>query len=350
MRGFLAALICLVISELSVLAQSMNPDVSANGLLLYRKGNHSSSVNSDKPNGFSIQEIETQLSSTVDPYFKANFMFSFEMQPGENGKSPEFHFSPEEAFVETLSLPMVTVRAGKFKAFLGRHNQIHTHARPFIDQPLAYDKILGDEGLNEVGISAAYLVPSPWYFEIVAQGLSARNNNLFDKDSADDIAGVFFVKNLWDLTDSTSFELDGTYGIGNNAQASKTQLFDAAATVKWRPLAYSSEQSVAWTTEWLHAMHQMDGTGAHNEAGVSSWLQFQFLKNWWLESRGELYMTGAYDNVQTKKASGLIGYIFTEYSALRAQYDAQKEQAKKLEHRVSLQLNISIGAHPAHAY
>ena len=342
--------IVMLISFFIFVANPMNPDLSANGLFLFRKGSKSSTMFADKPNGFSVQEIETRLSSTVDPYFRGEFTLSFESEIDPATGDQEFHFHPEEAYAETISLPSVTLRAGKFKAFLGRHNQMHTHAWAFVDQPLSYDRILGEEGLNEIGASAAFIAPTPWYLEIVGQALSARNDLLFDKNSADDVAGIFYLKNLFDVNAATSFELNGTYGIGNNDLGAKTQLFDAASVVKWKPLAQSNLHSVSWTTEWLHAQHQQGSDAEHNEAGVSSWVQWQLLKRWWLQGRGELFMASTYDNVETKKASGLIGFVPTEYSAVRAQYDASKNTGAEVEHRVSLQLNISIGAHPAHAY
>jgi hypothetical protein len=326
-----------------------SPDIGVNGLFLYRKGSSSSSTLTERPNGFSIQEIETILSASVDPYFRGQFNFSFEFEPDASSGKREARFHPEEAFAETLSIPYVTFRIGKFNAFFGRHNQLHTHAWPFIDPPLIYDVALGEEGLNEVGLAASMLIPFPWYSEVTAQAFSAQNENLFEPSSADNLAGVFQLKNFWELSEIVGLEIDGSFGLGNNSFNSKTYLYDMALIFKWGDLAQRAKAPyISFTTEALRADLQKDGQDNEAKNGLSSWIQIQPWRRFWLQTRGDLL--GNTKNISAKKTSALIGFVPTEFSSLRAQYDLQKEEGLKAEHRISLQLNISIGAHPAHQY
>ena len=154
-----------------------NPDISANFLTLLQEGNRGKNAALGNRNGLSLQEAELQFVSDVDVYFKANALFSI------NRPTPaqDYKIDPEEVYVETISLPVVTLKAGKFKAALGRHNQLHTHAFPFIDAPIVNRKVLGDEGLNEVGLSASTLIPAPWFMEITAQVLGGENSNILNK-------------------------------------------------------------------------------------------------------------------------------------------------------------------------
>ena len=117
------------------------------------RGNKGSSADSENPNGFQFQELEIRFTSNIDSYFRGDVFFAFEQEDGE------FIAEPEEVFVETLSLPSFTIKAGKFYALLGRHNHLHTHSFPFIDKPLTNKTLLGEEGLNEMGLSVSYLVP-----------------------------------------------------------------------------------------------------------------------------------------------------------------------------------------------
>ena len=53
---------------------------------------------------------------------------------------------------------------------MGKHNQLHTHAFPFILAPLINLNLLGDEGLSDVGFSTAILLPATsWFSELTLQ-------------------------------------------------------------------------------------------------------------------------------------------------------------------------------------
>lgn len=133
---------------------AFNPEMSANTLFLYRNGSRGNSSSDVEPNGFSLQEAELQFFSDVDVYARVAVLLSLHEENGD------WHLEPEEAFAESISLPFVTVKAGKFKTSLGKYNTYHTHALPFVDQNLVNQVILGDEGLNNVGLSAAVITSS----------------------------------------------------------------------------------------------------------------------------------------------------------------------------------------------
>ena len=95
--------------------------------------------------GLSVQEIEIRFTSIIDAYFKADVILAI---PGTEG------IEVEEAAITTTSLPNITVKAGKFYGDFGKHNLLHTHAYPFIDPPVVHERLLGGEGLNEIGIGA----------------------------------------------------------------------------------------------------------------------------------------------------------------------------------------------------
>src|SRR5262249_2699654 len=126
------------------------------------------------PNGIRIQEAELQVFSDVDPYTKLTALLS--VHQATNKSTDDWQIEPEELFAETLQVPYVSLKAGKFKSRFGRHNELHTHAFPFIDAPLINTVFLGGDGLNDVGVSAAYLIPViPWYSEITLQVLSGHS-------------------------------------------------------------------------------------------------------------------------------------------------------------------------------
>lgn len=322
----------------------MNPDISANVLMLGRTGNKGNDRNSEAPNGFRFREAELRLASNIDAYFRGDVVLSVEKEDGE------YKLEPEELVVETLSVPDVTIRAGKLYALIGRHNTLHTHAFPFIDAPLTNTSILGEEGLNESGVSAAYLAPTPWFLELVAHAFSAENETLFGSGAQDDMTGTLFIKNLWDLSPSATLEMDLAYGGGGNSFGGNTQVYSASMTYKWRPVEKSTERSLLATVEYL----QSDRGGRTIDdrvGGLSSWIQWQFKRRWWLQAREEYLGLPAPDAGITRKHSGLIGFYPSEFSDLKLQYDnIDYPGDESVENRISIQLNVSIGAHPAHSY
>ena len=338
-----------------------NPDISLNGLFLYRGGdggNHS--TDPDKANGFQIQGLELRFTSNIDAYWRGDVVLAMHPHSGEkhseeeedsDGDHLEYKLEPEEAFVESLIWEGWTIRAGKFKSFLGKHNQLHAHNYPFVDAPLPHQKILGEEGLNELGVSVAYLAPFfPWYSEIVLQALQGENEELFASESNDDLAGLLLLRNLWDINDQTTFEWNLNYVTGRGEEERSNKLSGATFTLKWKPSDSSRKTSVSWNLEALYA--ETPGATANRESfGYSTWVQYQWNREWWLQGRHEYFeIPKGQEEGSTHKNSLLVGYIPTEYSSLRVQYDHFQPPKEKEEQSISLQLNVSMGAHPAHSY
>lgn len=338
----------------AVAVPETNPDISVNLLLLGKKSfsaeehdeennqkeegheeeaeheeHKTSSHTHSAEEGVSIQEVEFYFKSNIDPYWSGDISVGLSQHEGG------FELDVEEAFVESLFIPSLAVRAGKFYALLGRHNNLHTHYYPFIDPPLINQTLFGFHGWNGTGASLAYLSPLPWYVELVAQGFYSHSNK-------EKFSGILFLKNLWDLSDSSTLELNMSYGTGVK---SFEHLYNAALVWKWKAL--ESQRSLAWTTEVFQAVGD---SSSENVGGLSSYVQWQFSKQWWLEGRAEYLPNSHWDDLKTQKYSVLWAYVLTEYSAIRLQYDAMEKDHGKWGHGVSIQTNMSLGTHPAHLY
>ena len=182
----------------------------------------------------------------------------------------------------------------------------------------------------------AYLSPLPWYSEIIAQGFYSHSEK-------ENLSGVLFFKNLWDLNDQSTLELDLSYGSGIK---NYKHLYNAALVWKWNAPGNTKTRSVAWTTELTQAFEDSHSKGV---GGVSSYIQWQALKNWWLEGRAE-YIGPKLNSIDIQKYSLLVALTATEYSAIRLQYSASQEKEGHWSHSVFLQSNMSLGTHPAHLY
>lgn len=359
-------------------AKVFNPDTSVNFLGFFRKSNINTGDligrTSDVHNGFNFQEAEIQFFADVDPYFRANALFSIGPEtsidnvdttktPAVVTKKSGFGIAPEEVFIESISLPIVTARVGKFKAALGKHNTLHTHAFPFIDAPLINQHLLGPEGLNETGVSASALIPAvPWFLEVTGQVLSNNNDVLYNSPNAGDVSGVAQIKNLWDLSDDTTLEWSMFATQGHNAAERTSQVFGTDFIIKWRPAVGGKYSALIFANEYLNG--NSPGTGfnvgpsdaiSNGERldGLASWVQYQFAERWWIQGRVEWEGLTQSDTLPTRtKQSALLGFFPSEFSGFRLQYDhlVASSTPNPVEHAVTLQWNITIGVHPAHTY
>ena len=346
---------------------TMNPDISFNALLLYKNGSRSNTFNAEEPNGFALQEAELALYSDVDPYTHLFGVLSIHQEASPNGSggfTREYKLEPEEVYFETTALPDLTIKGGKLKAALGKENQIHTHALPFIDESTFLTTILGGEGLNEVGLSASLLIPTSWFTEFTLQALFPHNDDpeaLFNSPKANSPVAVERLRNLWDLNEVTTLEwsLSAAQGKGESLdvgtqtlkQGHDVNLYGTDLTIKWRK---DKTQAVVWSTEFLKK-HNGTFEGNSNDYGVSSILQLQLTERWWLGARAEYLELKKVDSAiaeytHLKKYSAIASFNPSEFSSFRLQLDQMNDKLPTPERRALLQMNFTIGAHPAHAY
>lgn len=332
--------------------KAFNPDISANFLGLFQRGTGITGDRTQVPhNGFSLQEAEIQFNADVDPYLRAVVALSVAQESG----GTEFGIDPEEVYFETIAIPSVTIRGGKFKLALGKHNQIHTHAFPFIDAPLIHQQLIGDEGLNEVGVSAAVLLPTSWYSELIFQGFSPSNKELYNSPNSGDLGALVRFKNLLDFSDDFTMELGVSGTAGKNQFDQTSSIVGADLTFKWRPSVGGKYHAFIWSTEYLNGIRpgltdSTTGEDTNPLGGLATWLQYQFAERWWVQGRYEYVGLPHAEAFSTQsKQSVLLGFFPSEFSGVRLQYD-HLTTGGKTDHAIALQYNISIGAHPAHAY
>lgn len=346
-----------------------SPNVNATALFLYRNSNFhkedADPANLDtNPNGLAIQEAELQFYSGVDPYTRLNLLLAVHPSLESDGNKIEekWIIEPEEAFAESSALPATNLKIGKFKAFLGKHNTLHTHAYTFVEAPLANTQLLGDEGLNDVGISAAVLLPTSWFSEVTFQFLRGKGENeQFNSANPNDGVGVTHWKNLFDIDDATTLELGASYANGANSYRKTTLLTGADVTLKWRPTAGGKYKSVTWATEYLGRTQRQADVDDETAGGLASWIQYQFAMQWAALYRyDDLTFKNSFDTTKSPNETSTrhsVGLVFSasEFSALKLEFNQRKGGVRNIynedtENTVFLQFNLTMGAHPTHTY
>ena len=107
--------------------------------------------------GFSLAESELGIAANIDPWFSGVANISFH---------PDDTVSVEEAYVQTTSLGNgLGVRAGRFLSQIGYLNSQHPHTWDFVDAPLAYQALLGNQ-FGDDGVEVSWLAPTDQFFEL----------------------------------------------------------------------------------------------------------------------------------------------------------------------------------------
>lgn len=355
----------------SVSSGMNSPNTSANALFLYRNSNFHQqdadpgNLDQDR-NGVNIQEAELQFYSDVDPYTRLSLLLSIhpEYEKNKDGLiSEKWIIQPEEAFAESNIIPDMTLKIGKFKAAMGKHNQLHTHAFPFILAPLINLNLLGDEGLSDVGFSTAILLPvTNWFSEFTLQYLRGEGTNTeFSSPQPTDGVGVAHWKNLFDLSDSLTLELGASYAQGENLYKKTTSLAGADLTFKWRPTEGGRYKSLLFATEYLQRTQAQTLVENEQGKGFASWLQYQFAERWAASYRYDyLVVKNSFNpanlpNDTVNRHSVGLAYIPTEFSSYHLEYDQKASSlmnpaGETIDKTIFLQANFTIGAHPSHSY
>jgi hypothetical protein len=326
-------------------SRSFNPAISVNGLLLGTYTDQGRNDNSrEVKTGLKVQEVELRFTANIDTYLHGDLTIAFE------GDEVEV----EEIIASLLATNNLSFRIGKFFTPFGKHNQLHTHAFPFIDAPLINEEILGEEGINEVGVGAALLLPTPWFSEVDLLLLEGEND-LFNGPLNDDFLYMTHLKNLVELTDELTAELGGSFAYGRNdlvnGPYNSTTLVGADLTFKWKPSGRELYRTLIWQTEFIQSSRDVV------KKGFYSLVQYQFARRWWAQGRYDFFtiprdtVGGGGEVSQDKiRYTALVAFAPSEFSALRLQYNFLDQSAAENEHQVLLQLNFTFGSHPAHKY
>jgi hypothetical protein len=302
-----------------------NPDIGVNALFLYQHSNQETEIN-----GFSFEEMELQFTADVDPYLRAQLILAVEREEGGNSYGVE----PEEAYAQTINIRNTIFQFGKYYFNFGKHNLLHPHNFPMIDLPLINQRLFGEDQLNMPAVGASYLFSLPWYFEILADYGQGHNDELWqDTERRNQFLNIH-LKNLWDLNPDTTLE----WGLTGGSAAENVSLWQTDLTLKWRPMVGGKYHALEWQSEFM---------GRDNEDlwGFYSHLKYQFLERWWLTYRYD-YADPEGEEIQRRNGL-LVAFAPSEFSAFRLETDYNSTNR---DTRVLLQMNLTIGAHPAHRY
>jgi len=259
----------------------------------------------------------------------------------------------------------------------GRYNLYHLHHMAFAENPLILNYIFQSK-LREVGMEVSYLVPLPWYSDLLVGFLNGNNEALFKSENQGDFAYLGHFDNFWDISEETTFRFGTSFLTGPKGLQYATEVtFDSTISaitsmvwgidfhLKWKPLRRGRYRSFIIEGEYVNAALNINRKMTGPLHGYYIQGLYQFGLKWWVQGRFEWFnrskelfnyfatppevVVNNQQDFSGKRVSGALAYVPTEFSAYRLQYNFSQFAGIK-EQQVIIQVNVTIGSHPAHKY
>ncbi|MEZ4700450.1 MAG: hypothetical protein R2834_08975 [Rhodothermales bacterium] len=324
-------------------APSLNPNISVIGD--FRAGYASAG---DRHVDAEFHEMEAVLQSVVDPYARGDF-FIAAGHDGEGG----YEFELEEAFLTTLSLPFrLQARAGKFRSAFGKINRLHPHALPYIDTPSVYANFLGDEGLNDQGLSVSWLLPNPRFFQDLTVEVTRGpgENVSYVKSDSDRLLYVGHLKNFWDLSADATLEVGFSGAAGPNEAGFTTWLGGIDATFKWKPVQFNTYHSFTLQAETIASRSETDAEAAVSAMGFYALASYQAAKRIFLVARVDSSDLPDDPDWNERAVSATLGWYATEFQKLELGLRVAEASGMERNAQLLVRAIFVIGSHGAHEY
>lgn len=349
--------------------QSMNPDIAlitdvALGWFS-RDRNLQTGAHDPTKTGFNLQQVELVIQKAVDPYFRFDSFIVF----------GQFGVELEEAYATTLSLPAnLQLRAGQFLTRFGRLNPTHPHAWDFVDQPFALGRIFGGEGNRGLGAELSYLLPLPWYAEVLgsitdAAGEATARSFYGARDLGTrtpfDFQGTLALKQFFPFSDDWSllWGLSTAGGPNPTGHGNRTEVYGTDIYLKYRPITRGGATAISLQTEWFYRRRQVPEDVLQDLNGYA-YVAWRFALRWGMAVRYEhgsptwaakgrntsdyldLYWTD-----HRHRASANVTFWPTEFSRIRVQGSSDVPRwESRATWALFLAMEFVIGAHGAHRF
>ena len=325
--------------------------------------------------GFSLAESELALAANIDPWLAGNINLSIS---GDNS------IEAEEAFITTTTLPDgLVLKAGRFFSGIGYLNSQHSHTWDFVDNPIAYQAMLGTQYADD-GVQLHWLAPTDTYMEF---GLEAgRGRGFPGDDGSRNAAGMtaFTFHTGGDLGDSVSWRgglsllqasandqtlVQDAYGSLDTTALfnGRTRVVVADGVMKWSPNGNATRTYFKLQGEWLQSRRDgnlsqiADGPFALHQVQSGGYIQgvYQFMPMWRVGLRTErlnpghdnwALAPGLSDDFHPTKNAVMVDFSESEFARVRLQIAQDSTRQGYVDNQWLLQYQTSLGAHGAHAY
>ena len=354
--------------------QDLNPEISFLGDLSYDWSD------TGVQNQFVLRGVEIGFQAPLDPYtrFKA-FLAAHQHPPqldlgsgGEEGHGITVEL--EEAYINWVALPGgLSVRAGKFRQRFGTLNRWHQHALPSTDVPFALRDLFGHEGLEGIGVGAAWTLPGLWATTngLIIEITNPDNEVAFAGAEFSDPAFLLRYTGFYDLGPDAYLEvgLNGTLGPNDAESNGKTTIASIDINYLWEPAASARYRGFVFRGEYFYSKFEDATTpGAEQTWRTNSYYAYLIWKlnrSWQiglryddaeLPSPRSVPAPGMFrEGLRERAMTPFLTFWQSEYVRLRLQYQHADRnfigpQGPDDDDRVWLQVTFAAGPHKHEAY
>jgi hypothetical protein len=251
---------------------------------------------------------------------------------------------------------------------------MHPHTWPFATQPLSQEKFLGEEGLNDLGISASILLPTGnVYTKLTADLL--RGAAIAEAAGIEDTTGnqPFYsnsarLSSFFTLSDYSDLEvgLSGFTGLHDPYHHDRFYYANFDFKYKYRPSSYTSltlQGEYLFNTRKARQDREfnpfLDADGNPEQrtihsSGLYLYTDYQFKKIYSIGGRYDWSQTPYSTDDQAQAFAFFFGYYPVEETlGLRLHYQHTKTELPSGSYTVNLialQALFSLGPHKAHPF
>ena len=362
------------LSNLGLSQTTLNPDISVIPRFLI-ESNDGEKLSQGKREfsqpDFQFQELELVIRSYLNPFSRADVVLTL---PGPDIEAASLGI--EEVYATVFrGLPLdLNLRFGKYRVEYGKLNLVHPHAWPFVTQPLSQTRFLGEEGLNDLGISASILLPTGDVYSRLTLDV-LRGGTIGEAAGISDTSGSkpFYANSarlmgFFSLTDESDLEvgLSTLTGIHDPFHRDRFWYVNGDFKYKYKPSMYTA---LVLQGEYLYntrsaAQDQafqpfLDAAGnpearTINSSGFYVYADYQFFKLYSLGARYDWSEAPYSNDDRTTGVSVFAGYYPVEETlGLRLEYQHFRTEAPgtaTVVNTIVLQVLFSLGPHKAHPF
>ena len=299
----------------------------------------------------SVREVEIVFGHDIDPYSRFDSTFTL-----SDFEDPEI----EEAYITHFGLPAnIKMRLGRLRPKIGKASASHRDQLDTVDEPFVVQQFLGVEGLFKTSAEFSSFLPlgsESFVQELTAgvmEGGAGEGGNIFGETKRRPSLYAH-LKNFWEISDSSDFELGGTYLHGSSDEDSKYEVngygldttlvhyFNATNKLKLQGEIYLQDRDEA-------ALVEEDGAVPFDD----NLYGFYALADYRLSPR--FGIGGRFDRVEpvnldqgtddTLAYTGYLTFYQSEFARWRAQYQFVDLPNGEDDNRFFLQSTIAIGVH-----
>lgn len=352
-----------------------NPTILATGFAMNPNPGHEQ--------GFNLGESEMGISANIDPQFRGVATIAL---------APAGGISVENGFVQTSALGNgLNLKFGRYFSGLGYLNEQHAHAWDFVDQPLVYAALWGNQ-LGEDGVQLKWLAPTDTFIELGGEVGRGRGFPGSDRTRNGAGSGVLFAHVGDDIGIAHSWRAGASLyqtkrenaasdnvpdlhsGLVSNSFSGDSQTTGLDFVWKYSPNGNTANRYVKLQGEYFR--RKETGNLTYDTAGAnvidsfsvtqSGWYVqsvAQFIPHWRAGLRYDQLDSGTatvgMTNVANvignygyapKRTTLMVDYSPSEFSRLRLQLARDNSRQSLTDNQLFVQYIMSLGAHGAHQY